>query len=157
MRDKRNELIKVNQPQAICQPSATYLNNDRNLRNIIDKTSLIMLHSSKDDQFEQDFGDNSRSQSIRFTNDLPTLNSHVGCFPIQDWNSLSLILIFFKKGMYFRPPPPPPNRQENVDVNSINFLSRNALLNQSPNLFTFEAASENSFKIYQAESKSYGN
>ena len=94
MRDKRNELIKVNpQPQAICQPTDTYLNNDRNLRNIIDKTSLIMLHSSKDDQFEQDFGDNSRSQSIRFTNDLPTLNSHVGCFPIQDWNSLSLILI----------------------------------------------------------------
>jgi hypothetical protein len=83
LRDKRNELIKVNQPQAICQPSATYLNNDRNLKNIIDKTSLIMLHSSKDDQFEQDFGDNPRSQSIRFTNDLPTLNSHVDYFPIS--------------------------------------------------------------------------
>ena len=75
LRDKRNEILKMNQ-QAVCQPASAYLNNDRNLRNIIDKTSLIMLHSSKDDNYEQDF-DNSRSQSIRFTTDLPTLNSHV--------------------------------------------------------------------------------
>ena len=82
LRDKRNELLKMNQ-QAVCQTASAYLNNDRNLRNIIDKTSLIMLHSSKEDDYEQDFGDNSRSQSIRFTSDLPTLNSHVIFFLLK--------------------------------------------------------------------------
>ena len=77
LRDKRNELIKMNQQASSQQLASNYLNNDRNLRNIIDKTSLIMLHSSRDDACEQDFSENSRSQSIRFTNELPTLNSHV--------------------------------------------------------------------------------
>jgi hypothetical protein len=49
------------------QSNSTFLNNNRSLMNMIDKTSLIMLHSSRDDDNEE--VDEGRQHSIRFTND----------------------------------------------------------------------------------------
>jgi hypothetical protein len=158
LRDKRTEILKLNQQAA---PELTHqshcLNNDRNLKNIIDKTSLIMLHTSKDaEQYltEELFNSdpNSKSQSIRFvTNDMPTLNSH---------------------GMFFRPQPQPPSTSSSSSTSSVNnkqdtsyditshssgYFSHNSLLNQSPINFSNLDTAEKGFKVYQPMNTNFNN